>query len=504
MGFRDDIEDIITYLPASTPRSPTDQGRQTFLFSATVSPAIQAIARSTLHPNHTFVNCVAADTSEVHDHIPQYHTSLASPSHQLPHIARLLVQDQLEHGSKSKVVLFLSTTKQTMLFAQILNDLSRTAGVFPEQRIDVFELHSKRTMTARTRAAEMFRRSSRPSILVTSDVSARGVDYPGVTRVIQLGLPKSAEQYVHRVGRTGRGASKVGRGDLVLLDWEREFVRRNFTHLPLKPLSTTDFASEVAQQVEANGKFQTVYAELDRTIEEYLPRIDTQMVEDSVVSQAGFYASLSGPMGLTVDGVVEGLKKWAVEGLGLERPPYISAALLQKIGGGKGDRRGSARGASRFNERREGGFGGDRQAARRSSERTAGVFGQKREWRDDGERRPFQKREFDGERKPFQRREFDGERKPFQRREFDGERKPFQRREFGGEGERRPFQRREFGGERTSPDAVEFDGDGMRKPRFPRQEFGGERRERREFGGGERKPFPSRKGRSDLDGLFDL
>ncbi|KAJ3525234.1 hypothetical protein NMY22_g10659 [Coprinellus aureogranulatus] len=153
MGFRDDIEDIITHLPPSTPSSPSSDsaslpGRQTFLFSATVSPSIQSIARQTLHPNHTFINCVSEDTSDVHEHIPQYHTSLPSPSAQLPHLARLIIADQLEFGPKSKVVLFLPTTKQTILFASILNDLSRQLPVFPERRTEIFELHSRRTMQA--------------------------------------------------------------------------------------------------------------------------------------------------------------------------------------------------------------------------------------------------------------------------------------------------------------------------------------------------------------------
>ena len=66
MGFRDDIEDIIMYLPPSPVR-------QTFLFSATVSKAIQHIAEQTLSENHAFINCVTQDDSPVHMHIKQFH-----------------------------------------------------------------------------------------------------------------------------------------------------------------------------------------------------------------------------------------------------------------------------------------------------------------------------------------------------------------------------------------------------------------------------------------------
>ena len=61
-------------------------------------------------------------------------------------------------------------------------------------------------------------RLKQPSF-VTSDISARGVDYPGVSRVIQMGVPESGDMYVHRIGRTGRGDNKTGRGDLVLCYW---------------------------------------------------------------------------------------------------------------------------------------------------------------------------------------------------------------------------------------------------------------------------------------------
>jgi ATP-dependent RNA helicase MSS116 len=59
-----------------------------------------------------------------------------------------------------------------------------------------------------------------------------------VTRVIQVGIPGSTEQYIHRVGRTGR-AGKDGRADLLLLPLERNFVRYQLSDVPTKELSMT-------------------------------------------------------------------------------------------------------------------------------------------------------------------------------------------------------------------------------------------------------------------------
>jgi ATP-dependent RNA helicase MSS116, mitochondrial len=72
--------------------------------------------------------------------------------------------------------------------------------------------------------------------MFTSDVSARGLDYPNVSLVIQMGLPSDKSQYVHRLGRTAR-AGKGGSGVLVLNTYEKSFLRE------VSPLLTTIHAA---------------------------------------------------------------------------------------------------------------------------------------------------------------------------------------------------------------------------------------------------------------------
>ena len=62
-------------------------------------------------------------------------------------------------------------------------------------------MHSRKSQPQRTRVADQFREGSN-LIMFSSDVSARGMDYPGVTHVFQVGFPPSREQYIHRAGRT--------------------------------------------------------------------------------------------------------------------------------------------------------------------------------------------------------------------------------------------------------------------------------------------------------------
>ncbi|CAN0022860.1 unnamed protein product [Choristocarpus tenellus] len=89
--------------------------------------------------------------------------------------------------------------------------------------MDVIETHSRKSQAYRTRVSESFRNNV-GQIMFTSDVSARGLDYPDVTQVIQVGLPSDKAQYIHRLGRTAR-AGKGGSGLILLTEAEEVFLR---------------------------------------------------------------------------------------------------------------------------------------------------------------------------------------------------------------------------------------------------------------------------------------
>jgi superfamily II DNA/RNA helicase len=113
-------------------------------------------------------------------------------------------------------------------------------------KLNVREIHSRKPQLYRTRISEEFRDSSR-LILVTSDVSTRGVNYPGVTLVIQVGVPSDREHYIHRLGRTGR-EGKSGKGILLLAPWEEYFL--NEIHdLPVQKSQTPNIDEEMKRKV---------------------------------------------------------------------------------------------------------------------------------------------------------------------------------------------------------------------------------------------------------------
>ncbi|CAE6481508.1 unnamed protein product [Rhizoctonia solani] len=358
MGFRDDLEDIISYLP----KSPE---RQTMLYSATVSRAIQQVARASLDKNHEFINTVNEEESPVHAHIPQYHTVVPRAEDQLPHILRLLAHDQLANPGKSKTVIFLPTTKMTQMYASLLRELAR--DTLPAGRgTQIYEIHSKKEQDSRSRTSDRFRKdTSGASVLVTSDVSARGVDYPGVTRVIQVGIPSTSDQYIHRVGRTGRAGTE-GRGDLVLLPWEIGFVTWQLTHVPMKPTTVKQIEAEVlalaAKHDENPAKFYTPppvpravrsrfkdasqaptpvsfsprslekVNQIPTIIKETLPGLDPLSVEETFASLLGYYIAKAPEIRVQKGVVLQGCKDWATGAAGLPEEPYVSEAFLAKLG----------------------------------------------------------------------------------------------------------------------------------------------------------------------------
>ena len=243
MGFIPDITAISEHLKPSPER-------QTFMFSATMSREIRKVAHESLSEKHKFINCVPDDAAPTHHAIPQYHTTVHNAEEQLPHVLRLIAHDQLANPGQSKVLIFLPTTSMVQLYSTLIQQIG-TSFLPAGRRTRFLEMHSKKNMDRRVRTSDWFRLdTSGAMVMLTSDVSARGVDYPGVTRVIQVSVPTSGDIYVHRVGRTGRGTNMRGRADLVLLPHEASFVQSELSGVPIKHLATDELQTQLNELVE--------------------------------------------------------------------------------------------------------------------------------------------------------------------------------------------------------------------------------------------------------------
>ena len=180
MGFIDDIETIVEATPSE---------RQTLLFSATWDGAVGKLARKlTKDPEVVEVERVD-DQGKIEEQL-LYCDDMRHKNRLLDHILRDANIDQC--------VIFTSTKAMTEVIADELYEKGFAANC----------LHGDMPQGWRNRTL-MDLRKGRCKILVATDVAARGIDVPTITHVINYDLPKQAEDYVHRIGRTGR-AGRTG------------------------------------------------------------------------------------------------------------------------------------------------------------------------------------------------------------------------------------------------------------------------------------------------------
>ncbi|KAF9970041.1 hypothetical protein BGZ73_007359 [Actinomortierella ambigua] len=338
MGFKDSIETIVEALPKE---------RQTLFFSATVSPEIKKIARKSLKEDFTFIDTVDPNEANTNLQVQQTYT-ITSYDKQLPLLARL-IEDHKRANPRGKIMVFLPTTRSTQLYSSLFEDVASYR---------VFSLHSKKSQEARTRTSDRFRKSN-GGVLFTSDVSARGVDYPDVSLVIQVGIPSSKEQYIHRLGRTGR-AGKTGQGVLMMTPVERDFLR-TMSDLPLQE-------DPLMHQMEEIEGDERLLARLD----EAKQRLDPELLNDSFTAYLGYYVGRTDVLQCPRRDILDSAKKF-VKALGMEEPPHLSQMFLSKLGFAP-ERSGNGRGG------RGGGNRGRDFGAR-------GGYGRFSDWRDDDRRR---------------------------------------------------------------------------------------------------------------------
>lgn len=145
-----------------------------------MNPKIAAIY---LAPSHAYISTVSKADESTHTHVEQSFTTIPFRD-QFASLAALL-STTFTTNPQAKVICFFPTARTTGFASEVFTNLR--AG-YP-----VFEIHSRKSQSARTKATDGFRKAQ-GGVLFTSDVSARGIDIPGVTMVVQIGLPSSVEQ----------------------------------------------------------------------------------------------------------------------------------------------------------------------------------------------------------------------------------------------------------------------------------------------------------------------
>lgn len=180
MGFIHDMKAILADIPST---------KETLFFSATMPPAAKDIVHSFLR-DPVLVSVKKKDTTDsiLQDVVPfEHHEKFAKLS--------TLLQDQ----TLSRVIIFGAMKHSVEKLAKELS----ISGIYSES------IHGNKTHGARQRALNAFK-SGRARVLVATDVAARGIHVDDISHVINYDLPNTFEDYIHRIGRTGRG-SKNGK-----------------------------------------------------------------------------------------------------------------------------------------------------------------------------------------------------------------------------------------------------------------------------------------------------
>ncbi|HWP23395.1 MAG TPA: DEAD/DEAH box helicase, partial [Candidatus Binatia bacterium] len=180
MGFMPDVRRIIERCP---------RGRQTMLFSATIPPEIEQLCRWALrHP----------ETVEIGQR--------RAPAETVTHALYPVASDQKE--ALLEELLKRTDFDQVLIFCRTKQGADRLARRLQQQGHSVAVLHSNRTQSEREKALSGFR-DGRYEVMVATDIAARGLDVEQISHVINYDVPHHPEDYVHRIGRTGR-AQAVG------------------------------------------------------------------------------------------------------------------------------------------------------------------------------------------------------------------------------------------------------------------------------------------------------
>lgn len=256
MGFREDLEAILGFAPPE---------RRTHLVSATFPRAVRALAdgvqRDPLHVEGTRLGAANADI----DHV----IHVIDPRQKFDAIVNLLLAQPEE---------------QTLLFARTRADVADLARALVEAGFAATALSGELDQAARNRALAAFKQG-RESVLVATDVAARGIDVQDVTRVIHAEPPTSADAYTHRAGRTGRAG------------------RKGTSHLLIAPAGVVP-ATRLLRAANIPHRFEPIpsAASIRKAIDE---RVFTQLREEALADTAVDERALALAQRLLAEGEAE-------------------------------------------------------------------------------------------------------------------------------------------------------------------------------------------------------
>jgi ATP-dependent RNA helicase RhlE len=243
LGFIKDIRDLIKHLP---------RHRQTLFFSATINESIKKLAYSLVH-------------NPIRIQVSPKDPVAKNVSHSVAFIEmddkRFFLERMIEENPDSKILVFVRTKVRA----------ERVAKAMERVEVPTQTIHGGKEQNDRLEVLNKFR-SGEVRVLIATDVSSRGIDIPDVDYVVNYDLPDVAENYVHRVGRTGRGTRKGKAISFCSLE-ERPMLEEIETYLT-KPITVMDISKhEYSETLHLTkeappDKWKAVMSEIEKAEQE--------------------------------------------------------------------------------------------------------------------------------------------------------------------------------------------------------------------------------------------
>ncbi len=213
MGFIPDVERIVSFLPRI---------RQTLFFSATFPPEVKRLAdKFLMNPKEITVSRTSSPAETVE------HTLVRAPAR------------DYDKRAAFRAVLAAEEVRNALVFCNRKRDVDVLAKSLKRHGFSVAPLHGDMAQAARTETLEAFK-AGKITYLVATDVAGRGIDIQGLSHVFNFDVPFHAEDYIHRIGRTGRAGAK-GRAITLATSDDGKFVAA-IERLLGKSIPTTEFA----------------------------------------------------------------------------------------------------------------------------------------------------------------------------------------------------------------------------------------------------------------------
>lgn len=215
MGFIEDVHRILSY---------SKDKRQILLYGATISDEVKAIQRDFMHDAHT----IKAEVQVHNSYLEQFYYDCSA-------------RDKF-----SLLCHFLNDMKEdidgSIIFCSTRNTVDMVANNLKKNKIKCEHIHGKLTQARRQNIIDNFN-AGKIRLLVASTVAARGLHIEGVTHVFNYDLPRDAQEYVHRIGRTARAGTK-GAAYSILAPRDHEHfaaIRRRYPDLEIKKMKIEEF-----------------------------------------------------------------------------------------------------------------------------------------------------------------------------------------------------------------------------------------------------------------------